>query len=98
MRYCRSRSRRSPLAELKVRVTPKSSRNAVEAGTPFKVYVTVPPSDGEANRAVVETVAKALSVAKSKVTIVRGQTSRDKTLDIQGMTEEELAMAISALS
>jgi uncharacterized protein YggU (UPF0235/DUF167 family) len=57
----------------------------------------VPPADGEANKAVIEVVAKALSVAKSRVTIVKGHSSREKTLSVQDMTEAELTSAISSL-
>ena len=63
----------------------------------MRIYVTVPPADGEANKAVIEVVAKALSVAKSRVTIVKGHSSREKTLSVQDMTEAELTSAISSL-
>lgn len=68
-----------PGAEIAVRVTPKASREriAVEAGT-IRVYVTVVPEDGKANAAVVKLLAKALGVAKSRLTLVRGATARDK--------------------
>jgi hypothetical protein len=68
-----------PGAELAVRVTPKASRNAVvrEAGA-IRVYVTVVPEDGKANAAVVKLLAKALGVAKSRLTLLRGASGRDK--------------------
>ena len=68
-----------PGAEIAVRVTPKSSRNAVviEAGT-IRVYVTVVPEGGKATAAVVTLLAKALGVAKSRLTLLRGATGRDK--------------------
>lgn len=86
-----SKRRRRRLAELRIRVTPKSSRNRVEPGTPLKVYVTAPPADGEANRAVVETLSKALGVPKSRLEIVSGHSGRDKTVAVQGLTDAELA-------
>lgn len=65
--------------EFSVRVTPKSSRNAVmvEDGT-IKVYVTTVPEDGKATQTVTKLLAKSLGVAKSRLTLVRGATSRDK--------------------
>jgi uncharacterized protein (TIGR00251 family) len=48
------------------------------------VAVTAPPVDGAANRAVVEVVADALELARSRVEVVRGQTSRRKTLRLRG--------------
>jgi len=66
-------------AQFPVRVTPKASRNAVlaEAGG-LRVYVTVVPEGGKANAAVAKLLAAALGVAKSRLVLVRGETSRDK--------------------
>lgn len=71
-------------ADLAVRVTPKASRNAVE-DTPegLRVYVTTVPEDGKANAAVCKLLASALGVAKSRLTLVRGATSRDKVFRIE---------------
>jgi len=88
---------RRPLAEIQIRVTPKSSRNKVETGDPIKVYVTAPPADGEANKAVVETLSKALHVAKSRITILRGEHGRDKTVSIQGLSDAEVAMKLDSI-
>lgn len=68
-----------PGAEIAVRVTPKASRDriAVEDGM-IRVYVTVVPEDGKANQAVVKLLARALGVAKTRLTLVRGAASRDK--------------------
>ncbi len=68
-----------PGTEIAVRVTPKASRNAVvmgEAG--LRVLVTVVPEDGKANAAVVKLLAKALGVAKTRLVLIRGASSRDK--------------------
>lgn len=69
----------SPGAEFAVRVTPKASRNAVVAeGGTIRVYVTVVPEGGKANAAVTALLAKALGVAKTRLTLTRGTSSRDK--------------------
>lgn len=69
----------TPGAEIEVRVTPKASRNAVhEEEGRVRVYVTTVPEDGKANKAVTKLLAKALGVAPSSLTLVRGQTGRDK--------------------
>lgn len=79
------------MADLKVKVTPRASRSKIVWGETVKVYVTSPPVDGEANEAVVEVVAKALGIAKSRVDIVQGTTGRLKTLRVTGMGESEIA-------
>ena len=68
-----------PGAEIAVRVTPKASRNAivVEAGA-IRVFVTAVPEGGKATAAVVKVLAKSLGVAKSRLTLLRGATARDK--------------------
>jgi uncharacterized protein YggU (UPF0235/DUF167 family) len=62
-----------------VRVTPKARANkvVVESGV-IKIGVTEPPAQGQANGAVTVLLAEALGVAKSRLTLVRGQKSRDK--------------------
>lgn len=65
--------------EISVRVTPRASRNAVlvEEGA-IRVYVTVVPEDGKATKAVVDLLAKAMGVAKTRLVLLRGTTARDK--------------------
>jgi uncharacterized protein YggU (UPF0235/DUF167 family) len=70
-------------AQIAVRVTPKASRNAVllEAGI-VRVLVTTVPQDGKANAAVQHLLAKALGVAKTRLTLLRGANGRDKLFRI----------------
>ncbi|EIE52828.1 hypothetical protein AL036_15390 [Salipiger aestuarii] len=73
-----------PGVTLALRVTPKASRNAIRAeddGT-LRVFVTAVPEDGKANAAVHKLLARALGVPKSRLTLVRGATSRDKLFRI----------------
>ena len=78
-------------AEIDIRVTPRASKNRVEAaaGT-VKVWVTASPTDGQANDAVCETLASVLKLAKSRVRIVKGHTSRQKRVAIEGLDPAEV--------
>ncbi len=74
-----------------LRLTPKASRNRIgpvareaDGATAFKAQVTAPPEDGKANAALVKLVAKKLGVAKSRIAIARGATSRRKILHVAG--------------
>lgn len=67
-------------AEFRIRATPKASRNRIDPGDPLRVYVTAPADKGAANAAVIVLLAKALGVAKTRLTLVRGTTGRDKVL------------------
>jgi len=73
----------APGTEIVVRVTPKASRNAlrVEEGA-IRVYVTTVPEGGKATAAVQKLLAKAVGVAKTRLVLVRGATSRDKVFRV----------------
>ncbi len=68
-----------PGAEFALRVIPGARRNSLErqAGH-YRCAVTAAPEDGRANAAVAELLARALGVAKSRLTLVRGAGARDK--------------------
>jgi len=72
-----------PGIQIAVRVTPRAARNRItQKDGQIRVYVTAVPEDGKANVAVQKLLAKALGVAKSRLTLIRGQTARDKTFTI----------------
>lgn len=72
-------------------MTPRASRNGVSyADGVLRVRTTAAPTDGQANEAVVGQVAKALRIAKSKITIKRGHSSRDKLLAVSGFDQAQL--------
>lgn len=73
-----------PGATLELRVTPKASRNEIrEEDGALRVYVTTAPEDGKANAAVQKLLAKALGVPKSRLTLIRGATARDKVFRVE---------------
>lgn len=67
-----------------VRVSPKSARDRVGElmGNRLKVFLKAPPVDGKANRSLTKFIAKHFSVSPGSVSLVSGDTSRDKTLRI----------------
>ena len=76
---------------LNVRVIPRSSKNILtwELGT-LKARLTAPPVDGAANVALISLLAERLSVPRRTISIVRGETSHQKTVEIAGLTLEEI--------
>ncbi|HML94908.1 MAG TPA: DUF167 domain-containing protein [Thermodesulfobacteriota bacterium] len=73
-----------------VLVKPRSSRggiDGVEEGR-LKVRISAPPVDGKANEQLTEIISSALGVPKSSIEIIRGRTSRRKTLRVAGLTRE----------
>ncbi|MFC1480513.1 DUF167 domain-containing protein [Candidatus Omnitrophota bacterium] len=70
--------------KLAVKVFPKSSREElIEKGGVIKAYVKAAPDKGKANKALVELIAKEYNTRKSDVTIVSGQTSRNKIVEVK---------------
>jgi len=68
---------------VKVRVIPRAKKARVEKfGDGFKVYLTAPPVDGKANKALLEALAAHLNVRKSQVSIIKGERSRDKIVEV----------------
>ncbi|MDP6663390.1 MAG: DUF167 domain-containing protein [SAR202 cluster bacterium] len=80
------------MAELQVRVTPRVKRNAIELDDDgrIRVRVTAVPERGKANAAVVALIAKTLGLSKRSIAVVRGHTSRDKLIAVDGMDRDEV--------
>jgi uncharacterized protein (TIGR00251 family) len=79
-------------ALLAVRIQPRASKNEIilrEDGA-FKIRLTAPPVDGAANEALVKFLSDVLGIAKSRVEIVSGETSREKRIRISGMSDEDV--------
>ena len=82
----------------RVRVQPRARRNAIvgELGDALKLAVTAPPVDGQANRACIEFFREALNLPRSSLTIASGQTSRNKVIQVSGITAAELWKRLQA--
>ncbi len=79
-------------SELVVKVTPRSSRNRLEITGPttMSLWTTAQPTDGQANVAACEMVAKAAGVPKSSVGVISGHSSRNKRIRVEGLSQTEL--------
>jgi uncharacterized protein (TIGR00251 family) len=82
---------------LEVLVQPRASRTRVVGvhDGRLKVQLAAPPVDGEANAALVEFLAGALSVRRSEVSIERGDTGRRKTVRVAGVAASSVRAALS---
>lgn len=71
--------------KLKIKAVPRSSKNEIAGETTdgaLKVRLTAAPAGGAANKALVDLLAGHFHCSKSKIKIVRGQTSRNKIIEI----------------
>ncbi|MCC6484225.1 MAG: DUF167 domain-containing protein [Armatimonadetes bacterium] len=85
---------------LRVRVTPKASATRVDRWENSVLYVRVSaaPAEGAANKAVIELVSSVLRIPKSSIRLKSGASSRDKTLEVAGLSRAELEHRIAATS
>ena len=86
-------------ATFRVRVAPRASKCAIagQRGGALLVRITAAPVDGEANQALRRFLAKALDTAPSRLAVVHGEKSREKTLRVTGLPPAELASRLAAL-
>ncbi|MBL4850002.1 MAG: DUF167 domain-containing protein [Planctomycetes bacterium] len=80
-------------ARFRVAARPNAGRNAVVGlhDGALKVQLNAQPEKGKANKALIAYLAKALGVSRSELSLVAGQTSRTKTLAVDGLGAKELA-------
>jgi hypothetical protein len=86
--------------KIEIKILPGSSRNRVtlEENGSLKVHLTAPPVDGKANRALIAFLSSILSVPKKAITLVKGETSRKKVIEITGMTKNEIRSKVGEKS
>jgi uncharacterized protein (TIGR00251 family) len=86
-----------------VKVIPRSRKNSVEwvkgeegeKGERLKVRLTAPPVDGAANEALVALLAERLGVPKRQVLVVRGAKSRQKVVEVVGLSPADVRQRLA---
>ena len=87
-------SRKSGCVIVRVRLTPKSSKDSIDGiettaeGPALKARVRAVPADGEANAALLKLLAQWLGVGKSSLRLAQGGKSRVKSVEITGNADE----------
>ncbi len=76
-----------------VKTVPGSKRDQVAGvlGERLKVRVSQPPEGGKANRAICVLLAKELGIRPSAVSVVRGESSAEKVVRVEGVSMEVIA-------
>lgn len=77
---------------LSCRIQPRASKTAIDGpcGNALKIRLTAPPVDGKANAALTAFLAELCNIPKSAVILTSGETSRNKTLFLHGVSPEQL--------
>lgn len=84
---------------LRLRISPNSSKNQfIFADDMIKLKITAQPIENKANKAVIEYLSKLFKVPKTKITILKGDTSKEKTLLIKTTDMEKIENIKTILS
>jgi hypothetical protein len=80
-----------PTARLRVRVAPGAARSEIAGryGAGWKVRIAAPAEGGRANAALLAFLAERLDLAREQVALVSGRASRDKVVELRGLSAEE---------
>jgi uncharacterized protein (TIGR00251 family) len=86
------------MARITVKVHPRAKRSVLAGrfGEAWKLDLAAPPADGKANEECIRFFAELAGVARSRVRIVTGLTSRMKLIEVEGMAQEELERRMGA--
>lgn len=69
-----------------IKISPNSSKcEFIRNGEEWKLKITAPPVDGKANKAVIEFLSKTFKVPKTYFEIIKGETSKEKTILIKNI-------------
>jgi uncharacterized protein (TIGR00251 family) len=76
---------------IEAKVVPKSARDEIWGSVNgiLRVRVSAPPIEGKANERLIELISRTIGVPRSNVTIIKGRTSRIKTISIEGVSQSK---------
>lgn len=84
--------------EFQLRISPNASKNEViKTSESVKIKITAPPVDGKANKCLIEYLSKLFKVPKTSIVILRGETSKDKTLLIKISDDDKIKLVKNIL-
>ncbi len=76
---------------LQLRISPNASKNEIiKTDDILKVKITAQPIDGKANKALIEFLSKSFKIPKTSMEILKGETSKDKTILIKTFDTEKI--------
>lgn len=74
-----------------IKISPNSKKNEIVREEEYtKIKITAQPIDGKANKALVEFLSKNFKIPKTSIKILKGETSKEKTILFETKNEEKL--------
>ena len=84
---------------IRIKIVPNSSKNDIILENEFiKVKVTAQPIENKANKALIEFLSKIFKIPKTSIQIVKGDTSKEKTIALAIADQEKRDFIISQLT
>lgn len=82
-----------------LKISPNASKNEIiKNQTELKIKITAQPIENKANKALVEFLSKQLKVPKTSIEILKGETSKEKTLLIKVFDNDKISDVTKLLS
>lgn len=83
---------------VKLKISPNASKNEIiKTEDGVKVKITAQPVDGKANKCLIEFLSKTFKVPKTSIEIIKGETSKEKTLLIKILDDDKISMIKNVL-
>jgi uncharacterized protein (TIGR00251 family) len=89
-------TRKMPSVRVEVYIQPRAAKTELAGvhGDSIKIRIAAPPVENAANYALIEFIAERLGIAKRRVRVVSGATSRKKVLEIDDVSADRITAAL----
>jgi uncharacterized protein (TIGR00251 family) len=76
-------------AKIAVQISPGASKNEINGmlNDVLRIKIAAPPEKGKANKELIDYLSRLLDIKKDKVDIIKGHTSKNKLLCIDGLSK-----------
>ena len=82
-----------------LKISPNAKKNEIiKDDTGIKVKITAQPIDGKANKCLVEYLSKNFKIPKTSIQILKGETSKEKTLLFKNISSDKMVEIKSILT
>lgn len=82
-----------------IRISPNAKKNEIiNDGDIIKIKITAQPVDGKANKALIEYLSKNFKIPKTSIKILKGETSKDKTILFKTSDTEKVKLLNNTFS
>jgi uncharacterized protein (TIGR00251 family) len=83
--------------KLSIKVQPNAGKNQIVGLTNevWRIKIAAPPDKGKANKELIEFLSSVLGLEKNRLDIIKGHTSHNKIVAVDGLTRAEINARLS---